>query len=501
MDNLFLLHKENPVPLMIGNNADDGTTLSAGANMTVPEYASFMKGRFGKDADMVLAKYPANSTAEVQLRLAQIMTDYDFSDSVKYAAGSMGDISPDTYLYRYSYILPGQSNGAFHGSETLMLFGVPGIKPDPAVAANLVDLWTRFAKTGDPDGGMDVSWPNYTRENGRYLDINETMTVKSAAGTVTPPVSPAWKFVVFGDSPDPATNTTTGISPELSPIAKAIAAEKPDLALYIGDLVNGALLTNASPMQNNYTGQFGNWEDAVSPIHNYSTGTGIPLYVIRGNHEEGLLGTDTALLDAYRTTVASGMPANGPPGEEKLTYSFTHNGAKFIATDDYIGHNGLKETVNQSWVDGQLTQDARPFIFVFGHSPAYLVDMDKEDLPFSLAMHPAERGTFWKSMVGNNVSAYLCGHAHLYVRAESDGLTQIVSGNGGAPMQGFDPATADPALTIEYPLKPVAANDQRVGYLVITVHEDSGTFDGIQKVLNPVTGMWETGDTFTIHAR
>jgi hypothetical protein len=68
-------------------------------------------------------------------------------------------------------------------------------------------------------------------------------------------------------------------------------------------------------------------------------------------------------------------------------------------------------------------------------------------------------------------------------------------------MQGFDPATADPALTIEYPLKPVAANDQRVGYLVITVHEDSGTFDGIQKVLNPVTGMWETGDTFTIHAR
>jgi len=501
MDNLFLLHKENPVPLMIGNNADDGTTLSAGANMTVPEYASFMKGRFGKDADMVLAKYPANSTAEVQLRLAQIMTDYDFSDSVKYAAGSMADISPDTYLYRYSYILPGQSNGAFHGSETLMLFGVPGIKPDPAVARNLVDLWTRFAKTGDPNGGMDVSWPNYTRENGRYLDINATMAVKNAAGTVTPPISPAWKFVVFGDSPDPATNTTTGISPELSPIAKAIAAEKPDLALYIGDLVNGALLTNASPMQNNYTGQFGNWEDAVSPIHNYSTGTGIPLYVIRGNHEEGLLGTDTALLDAYRTTVASGMPANGPPGEEKLTYSFTHNGAKFIATDDYIGHNGLKETVHQSWVDGQLTQDARPFIFVFGHSPAYLVDMDKEDLPFSLAMHPAERGTFWKSMVDNNVSAYLCGHAHLYVRAESDGLTQIVSGNGGAPMQGFDPATADPALTIEYPLKPVAANDQRVGYLVITVHEDSGTFDGIQKVLNPVTGMWETGDTFTIHAR
>jgi para-nitrobenzyl esterase len=498
MDNLYLLHRENPVPQMIGSNANDGTTLSANANMTVPEYVTFIRGRFGKDANAVLAKYPANSTAEVQLRLAQIMTDYDFSDSVKFAAGSMADVNRNTYLYRYSYVMPGMNLGAFHGSETLMLFGVPGIKPDPAVADNLVDLWTRFAKTGNPNGGMNVTWPAYTRDGGGYLDIGNVPMVKSFTGSTTPNT---WTFVVFGDSPDPATNTTTGISPELSPIAKAIAAEKPDLALYIGDLVNGALLTNASPMQNNYSGQFGNWMEAVSPIHNYTAGTGIPLYVIRGNHEDGLYKTDTALLDAYRTTVASGMPANGPPGEEQLTYSFTHNGAKFIATDDYTGHNGLKETVNQSWVDGQLTTNTRPFIFVFGHSPAYLVDEDTEDLPFSLAMHPAERDTFWKSMVNNNGSAYLCGHAHLYVRAESLGLPQIVSGNGGAPMQGFDPALADPTLTVKYPLKPVAANDQKVGYLVITVHEDSGTFDGVQKELNPVTGAWEVGDTFTIHAR
>jgi para-nitrobenzyl esterase len=176
MDNQYLLHRENPVPLMIGNNANDGTTLSANANMTVPEYVSFLKSRFGKDTDRVLAKYPANSTAEVQLRLAQIMTDYDFSDSVKYAAGSMGDISPDTYVYRYSYILPGQSNGAFHGSETLLLFGVP-VPADPAVADNVVDLWTRFAKTGNPNGGMNVTWPNYTRQKGQYLDINITPSV------------------------------------------------------------------------------------------------------------------------------------------------------------------------------------------------------------------------------------------------------------------------------------------------------------------------------------
>ena len=270
LDILYLLHKENPVPLMIGNNADDGTTLSADANMTVPEYVAFIRGRFGKDADAVLAAYPANSTAEVQLRLAQIMTDYDFSDSVKFAAGSMGDLSPHTYLYRYSYVLPGLNMGAFHGSETLMLFGVPGIRPDPAVAGNLVDLWTRFAKTGNPNGGMNVTWPAYTRAGGGYLDIGNIPVVKSFNGSAAPAGSGTWTFVVFGDSPDPAANTTTGISPALGPIAKAIATEKPDLALYVGDLINGALLTNVSPMQMNYTGQFGNWMEAVSPIHNYT---------------------------------------------------------------------------------------------------------------------------------------------------------------------------------------------------------------------------------------
>jgi para-nitrobenzyl esterase len=500
MDNLYLLHRENPVPLMIGSNANDGTTLSAGANMTVPEYVTFIRGRFGNDAGAVLAKYPASSTADVQIRLAEIMTDYDFSDSVKFAAGSMADLNPNTYLYRYSYILPRQSNGAFHGSEALLLFGVP-VPADPAVVANVVDLWTRFAKTGDPNGGMNVTWPNYSREQGQYLDINETPTVKNFAGPATPAGSGDWKFVVFADSPDPAGNTTTGVSPDLIPIAKAIAAEKPDLALYLGDPVNGWMLTNVSPMAGNYTGQFKNWMKYVSPLHNYTDGTGIPLYIVRGNHEDGPNQTIVPLLDSYRATVASFMPSNGPPGEEKLTYSFTHKGAKFLVNDNYIAHNGLKETVNQSWVNGQLTEDTRPFMFVFGHSPAYAVVNDTEEDDFAIDVHSLQRDIFWKSLVDNNVSVYFCGHAHLYVRGESQGVRQIVSGNAGAHAIPFDPANVDPALALEYPLKSITKNDQRVGYVVITVHEGTGTFDGVEKQLNPVTREWDTVDIFTLKAR
>ena len=329
--------------------------------------------------------------------------------------------------------------------------------------------------------------------------------VQNTTTSTTSVGSGNWTFAVLGDSPDPATNTTTGVSPNLSPIARAVAADKPDLVVYNGDLINGWGLTNESPMMGNYSGQFGNWMEAVSPIYNYTTGTGIPLYVLRGNHEDGLNQTVTPLLDAYLSTVASGMPVNGPPGEEKLTYSVTHKGAKFIVTDDYSAHDGLKETVNQSWIDGQLTQDTRPFMFVFGHSPAYLLenetDVKSDENPFSLSIYPAQRDTLWKSLVNNNGSAYFCGHIHTYARGVSQGVQQIVCGNGGAQMVAFDPTLAETGLTTEYPLKAIAIKDQKVGYLLITVHEDSRTFDGVQKVFNPGTQSWEVGDTFTIHAR
>jgi para-nitrobenzyl esterase len=180
-ENVFRLHRENPVPLIIGTNADEGITLAANANMTVPEYRTFIQNRFGIGADAVLAQYPAASTSEVQLQLEQIMTDFDFTGAAKFVAGSMADLNQSTYRYRYSYVLPGQPYGAFHGSEVFLLFKVP-VQTDPvtdSVSANIIDLWTRFAKTGDPNGGMNLTWPKYTRDGGRYLNIGAVPSVES----------------------------------------------------------------------------------------------------------------------------------------------------------------------------------------------------------------------------------------------------------------------------------------------------------------------------------
>ncbi|MFA4878383.1 MAG: metallophosphoesterase [Methanoregula sp.] len=326
---------------------------------------------------------------------------------------------------------------------------------------------------------------------------------KPVPATSSPAVSPTpsggtWTFVVFGDSRDITRDTLTGVSPYLIPIAVAVAEEKPELVIYNGDLVSGWMISNSSPVATNYQAQFRNWMDIVAPIHNYTTGSGAPIYVIRGNHEDGPDQTVMPLLDAYRTSVAAGMPKNGPPGEENLTYSFTWKGAKFIALDEYYPHNGKKETVNQTWVDQELTTNTRPFTFVYGHTPAYLVKDDFDDRGYDIAVHPVLRDIFWNSLVNHNATAYFSGHAHIYVRGEKQGVQQIVAGNGGAVGSAFNQSEADPALTIEYPVREADKVGNTVGYLVITVNETDGTLSAVQKIYNPKTKIWWNGDQFTL---
>lgn len=174
-DSLIRQKKENPVPLIIGTNSDEGTLLVPNVNLTVREYQNYIHDLFGKDAEEILAKYQVNSPDEVRSSLERIITEYEFSDAAKLVAGSISETNRNTYLYRYSYVLPGQSKGAFHGSELFMVFRPSSVQLDPqssAVSERIMDLWVRFAKTGDPNGGMNGTWPRYTSGEGRYLEIN-----------------------------------------------------------------------------------------------------------------------------------------------------------------------------------------------------------------------------------------------------------------------------------------------------------------------------------------
>ena len=228
----------------------------------------------------------------------------------------------------------------------------------------------------------------------------------------------------------------------------------------------------------------------MRPVHDYANGTGVPVYVVRGNHENG----SERLLEAYLGTVAQGMPGNGPPGEVCLTYAFSFGGARFIGLDEYAPHDGQTETVDQDWLDGTLNATTEPIRFVFGHAPAWSVDADEDDL----SSHPAERDAFWTSLADHCVTAYLCGHEHLYARGEARGVTQVIVGTGGAPASAFKPSAADPALNISYPSEAVTAAEAPLGYLVIRVDPATGSVTGTERIVDRETGRATDGDMFVL---
>ncbi len=309
-----------------------------------------------------------------------------------------------------------------------------------------------------------------------------------------------WKFVVMGDTRDKTTATLTGISPDLPALVQAIAAEKPELVIHTGDLCNGYYTDKNSPMHGKFTEMFRNWKKAIRPLCDLETKKGIPLYVIRGNHEDGKFTTDDELKKAYLDEIARYLPQNGPQEERGLTYSFTHKGARFLALDGYYDKKAkiIRGYINQKWVDQDLAKNSRSFVFAYSHAPAYQVGTYHES-PFpDLYSHPTQRDVFWKSLRQAGASAYFCGHIHLYCRGTINGVEQIVVGNGGADNVGYDPQNTDRRIQMHYPRKIVPVSAIGLGYLVITVDEQKGTLKGEQKVLNQKTGKWEVGDSFSL---
>ena len=82
------------------------------------------------------------------------------------------------YLYYFTRQLPGDDAGAFHSAELWYMFGTlgcswrPNTKGDYKLSANMMDYWTNFMKTGDPNGeGLGIWLPYRSDENIKVLDM------------------------------------------------------------------------------------------------------------------------------------------------------------------------------------------------------------------------------------------------------------------------------------------------------------------------------------------
>ena len=168
----------NHVPTIDGGNRDEGT-LFLGPSFAMASDADYDAalaeiGRVTGVAEMRIgelrALYPLSDYDSAYHALAAVWGHAVFSCPARRQARALANAGARVYRYFFTHSADDSPTGlgAFHASEIPFVFG-------PAPVAELGETvrgyWTRFAETGDPNGGAAVEWPRFDTNTEQYLEL------------------------------------------------------------------------------------------------------------------------------------------------------------------------------------------------------------------------------------------------------------------------------------------------------------------------------------------
>ncbi|WP_394840540.1 carboxylesterase family protein [Pendulispora brunnea] len=165
------------IPVLAGSNLDEGRAFVRAFDdikpITAERYSELLKTSYGDDADAVAAHYPLDHYDSPKLAWAAVITDRTI---VCPTLRGNRLLSAHTTVYAYEFadrtapgLLPvpaGMPPGAMHSSELSYLFDLPSNFPslNPVqleLGATMVGYWTRFARTGNPNGTDLPAWGRF----------------------------------------------------------------------------------------------------------------------------------------------------------------------------------------------------------------------------------------------------------------------------------------------------------------------------------------------------
>lgn len=202
------------------------------------------------------------------------------------------------------------------------------------------------------------------------------------------------------------------------------------------------------------------WKEVMKPLYSNFNLISPKIFVTVGNHEIQNRFDETNFIRAFPD-----MPNNGPDDEKGLTYSFDYEKIHFVILNtNRWDYGDPKDTSDDKrdwryikhldWLENDFInaiQNGAKQILVFGHEPIFPVGGHLRDclpnlgkdlklpLDSKRLFYFNNRNKFLNLLEKYNVSAYFCGHEHLYARQTVNGVMQIISGSSGAPLYNFNP--------------------------------------------------------------
>ncbi|MCX6358010.1 MAG: metallophosphoesterase family protein, partial [Candidatus Aureabacteria bacterium] len=275
---------------------------------------------------------------------------------------------------------------------------------------------------------------------GTYHYMVTTSGSSSADHTFTTAVAPGttFRFAAYGDNrSQPAIHEA---------VTNAILVADPLVVLHVGDVVDTGTT-------------YSEWETQFfTPAKDLFYG--VPFAVAPGNHE-GL---------AHWVTDFFYYPATN------RWWSFDVGDAHFAIVDTENDYSDV--SAQYAWLQGDLGATSRTWVFVFLHKPAYSSGSHGGTAAVQTYLVPLFEAA--------GVDMVFSGHDHRYERSYKDGITYIVTGGGGAPLDDPGDVTPNPYKIyseITYHFCAVDISPTQLDFHA--VHTDGSIFDSFSVTAAP----------------
>ncbi|HEX7137930.1 MAG TPA: carboxylesterase family protein [Vicinamibacterales bacterium] len=186
---IFAQKKHNAVPVLIGSNADEMTTLSNAGTFpkTMDDLRKRIESQFPGTAKEFDAAYPVKSDSDIAAVMLALGRDVTFSSEMRTWARMVTAGGQHAYLYQFTHVPPGPESAtrrAYHASEIQYVFGnlrnpaFAYTDADRALSDAMSNYWINFASTGNPNGKGLPAWSTYAAETEPYLELGTPIESK-----------------------------------------------------------------------------------------------------------------------------------------------------------------------------------------------------------------------------------------------------------------------------------------------------------------------------------